>query len=273
MNLDVFGRDFILGNFRASDYGLILATFENNGVSDNNIGMSTDTSEVFVGTNPIPIYSGDRHNEKLRPTITLCRNPSVFSGDKMYFSQKECRMILRLISGIKGYQWMKVCDKYDEDDIWYKAKINQITYKVISGRIAGIILEMECDSFYGYSTENHIMINAQANTSFYIFNNTDDLLNYVYPIVYITPVSDCELQLTNKTENWISEISNVKQNEKISIDSKNEIITSSSTSHNLLMNDFNLQWIRLLPDKNEYTVNVNAMIEFVFRVPRKVGFA
>ena len=94
MSLDVFGRDFILGNFRASDYGLILATFENNGVSDNNIGMSTDTSEVFVGTNPIPIYSGDRHNEKLRPTITLCRNPSVFLGDKKYGTNNYKRLCL-----------------------------------------------------------------------------------------------------------------------------------------------------------------------------------
>ena len=85
------------------------------------------------------------------------------------------------------------------------------------------------------------------------------------------PSSACILSITNKSDNnWKSEIKNVKANEKIIVDSQHQII-SSSLSHNLLLNDFNLGWFRLVPDKNEYTINVNATITLKFRVPRKVG--
>ena len=37
--MEVFGSDLILGEFRLSDYGMILASFEYAGVSDDNLGM------------------------------------------------------------------------------------------------------------------------------------------------------------------------------------------------------------------------------------------
>ena len=43
-------------------------------------------------------------------------------------------------------------------------------------------------------------------------------------------------------------------------------------SHDLLLNDFNLGWPRLVPDKNEYMTDTDLIINFKFRVPRKVGF-
>ena len=158
------------------------------------------------------------------------------------------------------------------DDIWFKAKIVNVSYQRIGGNVAGIVLELECDSFYGYSNEFNIQINAIANTPFYIFNNTDDVTNYVMPLTTITTKTNGTFTIKNVSDNnWSSEFSNLKANEILSVDSKNNIL-SSNIVHECLLNDFNLHWIRLVPDKNSFITNADATITFQYRVPRKVGF-
>lgn len=267
--MEVFGNDLILGEFRLSDHGMMLASFEYDGSSDDSLGMTRTTIEEFLGDNPIPVYLGDKYTDKLRPQITIVKNPCMYSDDKMPFSEKDCRNIFRTMTGIRGYQWMKVVNDSDEDDIWFRAKINDVSVKRINGVVYGIILSMECDSCFGWSNETNIDLNFSANKSIKIYSNTDDLYNYIYPIVKITAKSNGTLQLRNITDNQITEIKNVKANETITIDSKKEII-SSSMPHNLLLNDFNLKWVKLLPDENEYITNQNARVIFSYRVPRKV---
>lgn len=267
--MEVFGNDLILGEFRLSDHGMMLASFEYNGTSEDNIGMTRSTIEEFLGDNPIPVYLGDKYTDKIRPQITIVKNPCMYSDDKMHFSEKECRNIFRTMTGIRGYQWMKVINDSDEDDIWFKAKINDINVQKINGVVYGIILIMECDSCFGWSNETNIDLNFKANKSIKIYSNTDDLHNYIYPVVKITATSDGILQLTNITDNQLTEIKNIKKDEVITINSKNEII-SSSMSHDLLLDDFNLKWIKLLPDENEFVTNQDMRITFSYRVPRKV---
>lgn len=230
--------------------------------------MSISTIEEFIGHNPVPIYLGQKYSNKLKPQITLVKNPTLRD---LYFHEKDCRWILRILTGIKGYQWMKGVPYELDDDLWYRAKINNVSYKRVGGHIVGIILNMECDSCFAYSKEQTITINTKSNQKFYIFNNTDDLNSYVYPIISILSSSAGALSIVNLSDsNWTTEIKNIKANEKIIIDSHHQII-SSNTTHNLLLNDFNLGWPRLIPDKNEYITNSNVTITLKFREPRKVG--
>lgn len=263
--MEVFGQDWILGDFRASDYGLYLASFSYNGESEDELGFKTSTIEEFVGSNPIPIFLGEKHKEKLRPQITLCKNPCK-NNDNMTFTQKECREVFRFLSGIKGYQWMKLDTFEDTEDVWFRAKISNVHYKRVGGDIVGLIFEIECNSCFGYSTEKTIEVNATANKPFYFFNNTDDLNNYILPVVEITPTSNADIIITNVSDNnWTTEIKNAKANETLVIDSRTEIISTS-------LNNFNLHFPRLIPEMNTYTSSIDARIVFKFRVFRKVGF-
>lgn len=268
--MKIFGNDLILGDFRLSDYGLILADFDTDGNLDESLSIDTSTIEEFIGNNPVPVYLGDRYTEKLKPTFTVIKDPGIWNNETTFY-EKDCRALLRMLTGINGYQWMKVYSFNDSEDIWFRAKIINVSYKKLDGKVVGLIFNMECDSFYGWSVENTIYIHANAGKPFYIFNNTDDLQNFVYPVVAITSPNGGTIHIENKTENWITEIDNVSVNEKITIDSKYEIITSNM-SHDLLLNDFNLGWPRLVPDKNEYMTDTDLIINFKFRVPRKVGF-
>lgn len=269
IKIEILNEDLIFGDFRSSDYGLIVGSFSYNGESEDDIGMNISTIEEFIGHNPMPIYLGQEYTDKLKLQITLIKNPCIFHND-IYFNEKDCRSILRILTGLKGYKWLKLITQIVDEDLWYKARINNVSYKRISGHVAGIILDAECDSCFAWSNEYNITINAKANQPFYTFNNTDDLNNYVYPIVSILSSSAGKLTVTNTSDNWVSEIKNIKSNEKITIDSKHQII-SSSVSHELLLDDFNLGWFRLIPDKNEYISNMDITISMKYRVPRKVG--
>ena len=270
--MELFSKDFMLGNFRASDYGLAVGSFSYGGESEDDIYITPSIIEEFIGHNPVPIYLGQKYENKLELSLTVIKNPCVYSDD-MNFSEKELRSILRMITGIRGYQWLKLINIEIDDELWYRARVSNIKYKRVGGDVVGIIMEMTCDSLFAWSKEFEIRINAKAGRKFYVFNNTDDLNNYVYPIVEIVSTNDGNISITNVTDNsWTSEIKNLNANEKITIDSQKEIITSS-INHDLLLNDFgDLHWFRLIPEKNEYISDKDITITFKYRVPRKVGF-
>lgn len=271
--MEVFGNDWIFGNFRASDFGLMLSSFSYKGESEDETGLKLSTIEEFIGSNPVPIYLGDKYEDKLRPQITLCKNPCSYTDEQMNFSEKECRWILRELTGIRGYQWMKIIDEHIEEDILFKAKVNNVLYKKVGGNVIGIIIELECDSCFGYSKIFTTKIKAIANTPFDIYNNSDDLTNYVLPTVTIVPETEGDFTIENISDNnWLTELNKLESSESIIIDSQNEIISSSNENHLYLLNDFNLHFIRLVPEKNTFVTNTNATITFKYRVPRKVGF-
>lgn len=258
-----------MGNFRASDHGLIVGTFSYSGESEDDIGMNITTIEEFLGHSPVPVYLGQKYTDKLKLQITLVKNPCIYNN--MHFYEHECRSLLRIITGKKGYQWLKLINNEFDDDLWYRAKVNNILYKRIDDNVVGIILSMECDSCFAWSKEHIITIRVNADKHFYIYNNTDDLQNYVYPIITVAPCLPGDISLINISDNnWNTEIRNIKESEKVTINCASQII-SSNRPHDMLLNDFNLGWVRLVPDKNEYVCNVDATICIRFRVPRKVG--
>jgi len=55
------------------------------------------------------------------------------------------------------------------------------------------------------------------------------------------------------------------------MESKNEILKSSNKDR-IIMNDFNMHFIRLVPGENQIRTNGNIKLIFSFRAPRKVGF-
>ena len=267
--MEIFAKEFIMGEFNANDYGLITTSFSYDGESEEELGMKISTIEEFIGHNPVPVYMGHKYEDKLQLHITFTKNPC-FWNNNLIFTEQDCRSILRVITGIKNYQWTKIAGDELDEDLWYRTKVINVSYKKIKNKVVGIILDLECDSQFAWSKENNITINARANIPFYIFNNTDDLNNYVLPYIIIKPSSAGTFEITNQSDkNWFTEIQNVKSNEIITIDSKKGIL--SSTDHDLILDDFNLNWIRLVPGKNTFILNRDTTITFKFRVPRKVG--
>lgn len=270
--MDLFGRDMIIGDFKLSDYGLVLASFDSGASNaEDELGMDYETIEEYIGHNPVPVYLGAKYQSKLKPQVTIIKDINVNSD--MHFTEHECRDILRQLTGFRGYKNMQI-EPYEFDELLYfNVRIIRSSYKKVSGRVVGIILQMECDSQFAWSKEYKISYNLKSEMPIFVHNTSDDLYNYLLPKVIISPSSPItNLEITNISDNnWTSMISNIGFNEEITMDSKNELLISSNKDR-IIMNDFNMHFIRFVSGQNLIKSNVDVTLTFIFRVPRKVGF-
>ena len=272
--IDIFGQDAIIGDFQLSNYGLILASFENPSSKDEGLGMDHNTIEEYIGHTPTPVYLGSSYNSKLCPTATLVKDPriNINESDK-YFSEHECREILRQLTGFCGYKQMQIFSYEFDELLYFNIRITDVKYQRIGARIAGIILEMECDSQFAWSSDFNYTFQASPSSNLIFFNTSDDLYDYALPKVTIKTKSNItELSIKNLEDNsWTSTLKTLSANEIITMDSK-QCILSSSDPNRIISNDFNMHFIRLVPGKNEFEVNHDIEITFSYKVPRKVGF-
>lgn len=273
----IYGRDFLFGDtFRASDYQLYPASFSITANDEEETGIGIETTEEYISDNPIPVYIGQKYSDKLKPTICLTKDSCI--TDDEYFSEHDCRAILRQLIGQRGYQWMKLVSDEPDEDLWYRSRIVSVKYQRVNGFVAGIILDMECDSQFAWSTEKNITVDALANTPFYIYTQTDDLYNYIKPFVTIVPKVNGNLSLVNRSDNnWAVTLTGVRNGETITYDTKNQVIDGSRNASGQAVTKFldysNCHFPRMVDGKNEYVSNIAARYTFTFRTPRRVAFA
>lgn len=267
-------EDLIFNDFRMSDYGLISGN-GSDGIIDSteDMGMAPTITKVFTGESPHSTFISQKYETNPQFTVKLTKANCDATDTEDYFSENELRMYNRLLTGKPGYSWLKVInDEYNDTDYYYRAKVVSIAYQQLGYHIIGYEVTFELDGGIAYSEEQTVYITASANTSFYVFCNSDDLYNYTLPVVKITPSSAGTLTITNITDNnRITQMENMNADETLTIDSRNELLFSSR-SRQYILNDFNIHWLRLLPGKNEIRCNMNATIGLTFRAARKVGF-
>lgn len=267
--MNIFGKDMIIGDFKLSNYGLMLGAFDFG--DEEELGMDYEVIEEFIGNNPVPKYLGAKYTSKLMPTATIIKNPCFDKNE--FFTEHECREVLRQLTGFRGYKLMQILLDEVDDLYYFYVRVQNATYKKINGKVVGIILSMECDSQFAWSKEYEYTYEASPDKNVVLINISDDLYNYLLPHVTIIPNSNISnLEITNITDNnWATTIKNISSKEIITMDSKNQILQSSNPNR-IILNDFNLHFIRFVSGRNELSVNENCTIIFKFRVPRKVGF-
>jgi len=270
INIDLFGSDMTIGDFKLSDYGMMLASFEGSSNQEDELGADFETIEEFVGHDSIPIYLGSKHTNKLKPKATIIKNSYL---NDMAFTEHECREVIRQLTGFRGYRAMQIRPYVFDELLYFNVIVTNVTYKKVNGKVIGIILQLECESQFAWSKQSNISYNVKSGETIRIYNKSDDLNNYLYPEITISPQSAISnLEIVNLSDkNWTTIISNISYNEIITMDSKNEILKSSNKDR-IIMNDFNMHFIRLVPGENQIRTNGNIKLIFSFRAPRKVGF-
>ena len=62
---------------------------------------------------------------------------------------------------------MKVITDEVGEDLWYRVRVDKISYNKVNGFVVGIILDMECDSQFAWSIEkNGQMLNDDKLTNY-----------------------------------------------------------------------------------------------------------
>ena len=274
ITINIFGSDAIIGDFQLSNYGLILASFEDPNSNDEEIGMNHETIEEYIGHSPTPKFLGASFSSKLTPTAVIIKDPclNINEQDK-YFTEHECREVLRQLTGFRGYRQMQILPYEFDELLFFNIRVVNVRYQKVGGHVAGIILDMECDSQFAWSNEFNYTFNVSASSSIILFNNSDNLYDYLLPKVTIKSNSSISnLSIVNLFDNnWTSTLKSLSANEIVIMDSNNSTLISSNPNR-IISNDFNMHFIRLVPEKNECRVSHDIQLTFTYKVPRKVGF-
>ena len=272
--MNVFFEDIKIDNFVASEYGLFPISFDYNGDEDDDLAMGSETNEEYIGDSTIPLDYGSTHHGKLEFIITFGKK-RCGSNEDMDISNFEMRSILRELTGKQHYRDLYFLDDkmhYDEK-IHFRVKVIKTERKRICNVGVALIFTLQCDSFWGYTDYQELNYFVQNGQTIYFCNTSDELNDYLYPILEVTPILNVsKLSITNISDNnRITTVNDVKANEKITFDSKNEIICSS-TNGRIIANDFNLKFPRLIPGMNELTFSDKCNVKIKYQLLRKAVF-
>lgn len=268
--MNVFGKDMYYGEFKLSDFGLMLSTFSLE--DEEELGMDYEVIEEFVGHNPVPMYLGAEYTNKLELTTTIIKSKCNVLDFDPIFTEHECREVLRQLTGFRGYRRVQILSDDPDELYYYNARTKSVSYLKYGDGVIGIILNLECDSQFAWSKEYEYKYDMQAGQVYTLINISDDLYNYLLPTVIISSSSPIDsLTFTNITDdNWESAIKNIKANEVITMDSKRSMLTTT-TPDRYILNDFNMHFIRLVAGSNQFKVDQPCSLTLRYSVPRKVG--
>lgn len=264
--------DFMFNDFQMTDYPLTSGNGSDGEIdTTDDMSLTPTATTVFIGENSTNRFISQKYESKNEFTVRLAKEYCQRDTEDK-FSENELRMYNRLLTGKKGYSWLKIVNfNAMETDYYYRARVSKIEYERLGYDVVGYDVTFECDGGMAYSEEQKITITVNGNTPFAIFCNSDELNDYVLPVIKITANQSGTLLLTNSTDTWTTRLNNMTNGETVTIDSEHEILTSTRTRQYILT-DFNMHWPRLLPGKNLYTCTGGGTVEFTFRAVRKVGF-
>lgn len=237
--------DFEYDGRHLSDYGFVICVFN----SEKN-GLQIEDNFYNISFKKIATYDGKRntlvntkYEDCVQKTFDICKNPKLNSGKEMIITDVEYKQLTRWLNR-RGFFKFNLIHKDNKEECYYNASFN-IKNIYIDGMLYGLRLTMESDKPYGYMDiqEQAMTFTAEdiSNSKAKIFYDESDEIGYIYPDLTIICNSDGTLTLSNDLTNCSMTITECVTNEVITINGNAQIITTSSTTHDIY-NCFNWQF-------------------------------
>lgn len=218
-----------------------------------------------------------KYDEVLAPTFTFIKR--TFTE----FHPMEVRRILKWLTSRDTPSFCTV-QPTDSGMISYEllGAFTQIeTYKNTTGQVIGIVAVFECTSPWAWSTVKHYARRFEniLTDSLEVDIHTDDVQHCVFPKLYIENGAGANLTLSNKHDDGkgndvvtATTLKNNINNEKITMDCANKVITSNRIGGRLFADDFvDWKWFGLYNGKNVITASTPCIITLDYRECIKCG--
>lgn len=274
----MYALNFEYAGEQLSDYGMIICSFDSGGVETVSSGSDITFNQVSVANGNHFLLLSSIYEQTLQCTFQICKNPCLAdSQNEMMFTVAEISSIQRWLCRKNQYYRFKLNQDGYEDIYWNGTfSVKEIQ---ICGQVYGLELTLYTDAPFGYQDE--ISISEDASLPYYSFNiyDTSDEEGYIYPKmeIEITNPNGCDFWMKNDMDSYrITSINNCKYGEKITLDGKNHLITSS-ISHANLASDFNYNFPRILNTyndiNNKFTLGHDALCKIIITYSpiRKIG--
>ena len=257
------------------DFGLDMVLTNNN--KEINLALSREvlkgnTTKFRDATN----HLGAKFSEVLSFPITLIKRSKTGNQEELKWSRQDIREITSWLTSVEIPQLLEFQYKTtNEEEIDYFGLFTDITTYSLDSVVYGIELTFTCSSPFGYTKENVYRFNIDSSKE---INNTSDKWNdYVYPKIEIIPNSTGNITITNVTDEKRSITLNVKNQNNVYIDCRNNIVYDeagvlSLSDLGITVDDLDtLYWLRFVSGKNRIEVEGDAEVIMKCRYERKVG--
>lgn len=250
--------DLIYNDVAISSLGLRCADIKSSSTEELDMGANYKIIEDSTNKNTY-VFGTIETDSKLKfdlPLMTKTKTP---------LDEYDIALIVETLSSpINVYNKLQYI--YDDmTDKYVMARLNNPKKILIGTKCYGIRFDVECMDGYWYENYNTRNILATNTTqTIEIYNDTNKELD---TIITIKPtVLNSQISITNLANGVNCNISQLKTNETIILNSKKSTIVSNQVQYNF--DRFNLNWITLMPKLNKIEImgnNVNVEIKYQFK--------
>lgn len=269
--------DFIYRDERLSDHGCIIA-YVVTSISNNISAGSEITSDTIINTQTHKISTlNAKYETPIETTFDIIKYDCANRYDEE-FTYEELSWFLRWLNSKTDEKFQPIYSDSSYENICYYGIFTSIKYISIGSKIVGLTVTFRSNSPFGYVLQNFNTEINNANDVFSLYLQSDEE-GKLYPSkVEIKCKENGDLKIYHSEESIFdkrsTEIKNCSNNEIITLDCENKVITSS-VSHPALFNDFNYNWLSLYNNwnnnKNIFTVTLPCEIKIEYENIRKVG--
>lgn len=258
--------DFLFDNKRLSNYNMIICYYDGSGgIETNDVPPIIFSAVKVVGQDKFYNY-GTKYDSPLTTTFSIgkCDGSDISTSEFSNINRWLCR------KDGKYRKFKLVQDGYE--NIYHNVII---TTKEI--RLNGVLkaLEVTATSNLPYALYEPITLNFTLNSvGNYIMHDMSDETGEFPVFMKVTCLSDGDLEIYNNMTNTTSIIKNCQQDETITLDGENEIISSTLPSHSLPDN-FNWEFVTI---GNKYDDRKNVLefslpceVEITYSPNKKFG--
>ena len=157
----VYGTHFIFNGVDSRDYKVKLSSFGNDREEDISSALGIEPITDTLNDNIIDY--GGRFCEVLTFHMTLIKSEEAPND---YFTHKEFREIAKWLTSSKDLRWLSIYDGEDDTEYNYLCRFTSIVQKRLYGNIAGIELEVTCDSPFAYSDIKEIDMDIKTTSKY-----------------------------------------------------------------------------------------------------------
>lgn len=250
--------DFVFDGIPNTDYGIYILDIDGSAKKTTQTGSDLDLITQKVPGRPIPYLLGCENSEVLEFTLTF--------GAMEPLDRDMVIAIQKWLFGKKYYRELKIIQK-DMYDYHYECIMTGAKLVTIANWPYAFTCTITCNAPWAWTNEKTYSYNASTEQKI-VFRNLSDNPDYDRPYLEITATGS-DFYIINESDGGRKfELTGLQSGEVVSVDNDREIITSSTGLNRL--DNFNLNFFRLVPGINKLTVN-GGSVKIKYKLARKVG--
>ena len=254
----LFCDDFLFRQKRMSDFGLVSASFENEGLSARDIGLKKTLHRTQDSINPVTGLYRVSYGGPLVFTGTMIRENAA------PIPMETFREIVRWLTA-GSYERLYISNEACEGT-YFNCVFSDLALYENGGLPIGITFEITCDAPYAWED-----FSVTGPSPITVNVTTDDVLNPVRPTFRFTcPVSG-QVEITNETTGDSLALEDMLAEETCTIDTRCLTLSSDIPGRNYY-SSFNRVWPLLVPGENTISFTGFPSLEITAALPRKVGY-